>query len=282
MKLLFRILYPFLFLGLGWIIGSKYKAPPIILDTADTFILATSDTIKTALREREAFVETILRNNTTLAELEKKQKVAIVEEDGEKLVKIETSSGGLASAPISKDERIVGSNEFAPFIRLCKMNNISNAPIVNSQGNVVKYKQITDVEGVSMGMAPLLDACISSGFGRRNGKHHKGYDYYNKNGGMVFAAGDGQIVEAEYRNDYGFTVLINHGNDYFTRYAHLKGFEKGVKVGAAVPRGFSLGEMGQTAGYKIPKHLHFELLKGDYNNPKKSFGLKPVDIFHFG
>jgi len=75
--------------------------------------------------------------------------------------------------------------------------------------------------------------------------------------------------------------LINHGNGYYTRYAHLAGFKKGVVVGAAVPRGFELGEMGQTAAFKIPKHLHFELLEGDYKNPKKSFGLEPVDMLSF-
>jgi murein DD-endopeptidase MepM/ murein hydrolase activator NlpD len=39
--------------------------------------------------------------------------------------------------------------------------------------------------------------------------------------------------------------------------------------------------MGNSAGYQIPIHLHYEVLVGDYANPKGSFGLKPVDPLSF-
>jgi len=39
--------------------------------------------------------------------------------------------------------------------------------------------------------------------------------------------------------------------------------------------------MGNTASYAIPIHLHYELLLGDYNNPRQSFGLTPRSPFDF-
>jgi hypothetical protein len=39
--------------------------------------------------------------------------------------------------------------------------------------------------------------------------------------------------------------------------------------------------MGNTAAYPLPIHLHFELLLGDYNNPKQSFGLTTHSPFEF-
>jgi hypothetical protein len=42
-----------------------------------------------------------------------------------------------------------------------------------------------------------------------------------------------------------------------------------------------IGLMGNTAGYPIPMHLHYELLVGDYRNPKESFGLTPHSPFEY-
>ncbi len=292
MKLFLRLLYPIVCVGIGWIIGSKHQAPPIVLEKTDQLLLATEGAIKEALSERESVIATLKKTATTLApspgnkqdtrKTKPGDSTADIPEDGEDdIIVLAAAPSGVAPAPVANDEIILGENGVAPFLKLCKLSKISNALPVNSRGEVKNYKPFVDVNGVTMAMMPVRTACVSSGFGPRNGKLHKGIDYFSKEGGMIFAAGDGQIVEAEYRNDYGYTVLINHGNDYFTRYAHLAGFSKGVVVGAAVPRGFGLGEMGRSSGYNIPIHLHFELLKGDYNNPKKSFGLKPVSIYSF-
>jgi murein DD-endopeptidase MepM/ murein hydrolase activator NlpD len=52
-------------------------------------------------------------------------------------------------------------------------------------------------------------------------------------------------------------------------------------IGARVKQGQQIGLMGNTAAYRIPIHLHYELLTGDYANPKGSFGLKAVNPFTF-
>jgi murein DD-endopeptidase MepM/ murein hydrolase activator NlpD len=45
-----------------------------------------------------------------------------------------------------------------------------------------------------------------------------------------------------------------------------------------VKAGDSIGLMGNTAGYAVPIHLHYEVLTGDYANPKASFGLTPENV----
>lgn len=282
MRLLFRILYPLCCGLIGWAIGATYRAPPVVIETTDRLVIASGDMIREALRTREGVIDD-LKDDGELDNNSPNDGVVVAEIDGpgtseKKTVTIKTAKGKLTPAPISPVEEILSANGLAPFLKLCKMNRISNAPPIDSHAHVKTYRQLIDIEGITMAMMPVRDACLSSGFGRRRGKLHKGVDYYSKKGGTIFAAADGQILEADYRDDYGFTILLNHGNGYFTRYAHLASFSEGVVVGAAVPIGFALGPMGKTAGYNIPKHLHFEVLKGDYNTPKKSFGLKPVDL----
>lgn len=45
--------------------------------------------------------------------------------------------------------------------------------------------------------------------------------------------------------------------------------------------GDMIGLMGNTAGCPIPIHQHYDVLAGDYNNPKASFGLTPVSPFDY-
>jgi murein DD-endopeptidase MepM/ murein hydrolase activator NlpD len=137
------------------------------------------------------------------------------------------------------------------------------------------------VNGAIIAVDPIRDACLASGFGTRNGRLHKGIDFYNSAGGPILAAGDGTIIEMKYRDDYGNMILIDHGHGVYTRYAHLSSFHSGLAVGAQVHGGDEIGLMGNTAGYPVPLHLHYELLLGDYRNPKGSFGLVPHSPFEY-
>ncbi|MEL6379463.1 MAG: M23 family metallopeptidase [Pseudomonadota bacterium] len=282
MKLIFRILYPLCCGFIGWALGATYRAPTVVIETTDKLVLASGDMIRDALRTRELVLDDLETDghvdNQRPADGVIVAKIAKDAETGGEFVTLKATKGRVAPAPISPVEEILSANGLAPFIKLCKMKTISNAPPVDSHTHVKTYRQLVDYKGITMAMMPVRKACLSSGFGRRHGKLHRGVDYFSIDGGTIFAAADGQIIEAEYRDDYGFTVLLNHGNSVFTRYAHLARFSDGVVVGAAVPIGFALGPMGQTAGFKVPKHLHFEVLQGDYDTPKKSFGLTPIDL----
>ncbi|MCK9906919.1 M23 family metallopeptidase, partial [Frankia sp. Cpl3] len=60
---------------------------------------------------------------------------------------------------------------------------------------------------------------ISSGFGIRWGRMHKGIDIAGA--GSIKAADNGRVVSAGWDGDYGKAVIIDHGNGLQTLYGHL-------------------------------------------------------------
>jgi len=91
-------------------------------------------------------------------------------------------------------------------------------------------------------------------------KFHAGMDFTAKQGTPIYATGDGQVVFAEYgTNGYGMHVVVDHGFDYETLYAHLS--ELKVRRGQRVKRGDVIGLVGNT-GLSAGPHLHYEVHKG--------------------
>jgi len=115
---------------------------------------------------------------------------------------------------------------------------------------------------------------ISSGFGNRksysgNTKFHAGIDIYAQTGSPIYAAETGQVIKAEYDGGYGYCILIYHGGNFATFYAHLSGFA--VSNGQHVQKGQIIGYVG-TTGFTTGPHLHFEVrIKGTPNNPLNYF-----------
>lgn len=168
------------------------------------------------------------------------------------------------------------ASAFANSLMLCPGMTITNQPPATDRV-VNDFKPFVSIQNVRIATFPTPGACLSSGFGQRNDRLHKGLDYHANIGVPVLAAGDGQIVEIKYREDYGNMILIDHGGGVFTRYAHLASFGRGLAMGVTVRAGDPLGLMGNSASYQIPIHLHYEVLTGDYTTPKGSFGLQPVN-----
>jgi murein DD-endopeptidase MepM/ murein hydrolase activator NlpD len=116
---------------------------------------------------------------------------------------------------------------------------------------------------------------ISSYYGLRKSKgrnkFHFGLDLAALKGTNICAAAPGEVIESGFVRGYGNTVVIKHGLQYKTRYAHLDRIK--VSVGKHVERGESIGTVGDTGHVrsKIGKdasHLHFEVLAfGKHINP---------------
>jgi murein DD-endopeptidase MepM/ murein hydrolase activator NlpD len=125
-----------------------------------------------------------------------------------------------------------------------------------------------DVSGQSAkGMlmkTPVDGARISSGFGARHHpilgytRMHKGIDFAVPSGTPVMAAGSGTVAFAGYSGEYGNLVVINHGNNYATAYAHLSRFTSGMRSGARVRQGDVVAYSGMT-GLATGPHLHYEI-----------------------
>jgi murein DD-endopeptidase MepM/ murein hydrolase activator NlpD len=118
--------------------------------------------------------------------------------------------------------------------------------------------------------APLEFRRMSSGFGMRRHpilgdmRSHKGVDYAAAPGTPVRTVGDGVVVRAGWGNGYGNVIEVRHRNGFVTRYAHLRGFAKGVRTGARVAIGETIGFVGST-GLSTGPHLHFEVLVGGHH-----------------
>ena len=94
---------------------------------------------------------------------------------------------------------------------------------------------------------------------------HLGIDVANRTGTPIRAADDGYVVMAGRDTwGYGNQVLIDHGNGYLTRYAHLNTID--VKAGQTVKKNQQIGTMGST-GRSTGPHLHFEII---YNQVRRN------------
>lgn len=113
---------------------------------------------------------------------------------------------------------------------------------------------------------PLYKYIVSSDYGPRWGRNHNGIDLATAYGTPVVASSEGSVVESEYINGYGLTVVLEHNEDLDTLYAHLS--KTYVSVGASVSKGDVLGEVGCSGNCTGP-HLHFEVReKGAPVNPR--------------
>lgn len=100
---------------------------------------------------------------------------------------------------------------------------------------------------------------ISSQFGYRWGKIHEALDIAGSGeGSPIYAAGAGTVVASVNRGSLGNYVTINHGNGYYTLYAHMH--SRIVSEGQTVQKGQQIGTMGHT-GFATGTHLHFGLYK---------------------
>jgi murein DD-endopeptidase MepM/ murein hydrolase activator NlpD len=87
--------------------------------------------------------------------------------------------------------------------------------------------------------------------------YHPGIDIANNALPLIVAADSGRVVAAGWDGTgYGNMVIIDHGNGYKTRYAHMSQIH--VVNGQTVNRGSAIGKMGST-GRSTGPHLHFEI-----------------------
>lgn len=117
---------------------------------------------------------------------------------------------------------------------------------------------------VSTEFNPTADPSIS------DGRKHKGVDIATRSQIIpVYATASGTVTTAEYRDDYGYYVVIDHGNGFTTLYAHNSGLS--VEVGDTVKYGDVIAMSGST-GMSTGVHVHYEImLNGVYQNPRDFF-----------
>ena len=116
--------------------------------------------------------------------------------------------------------------------------------------------------------APLKFTRISSKFSHarhhpvlKKYRPHHGVDYAAPMGTPVRAVADGTVTKKSYDKAAGNMLKIKHPGNLSSGYLHLRGFAKGIKVGARVSQGQVIGYVGST-GRSTGPHLDFRLWKG--------------------
>ncbi|MBE9096729.1 peptidoglycan DD-metalloendopeptidase family protein [Tychonema sp. LEGE 07203] len=98
---------------------------------------------------------------------------------------------------------------------------------------------------------------LTSGYGWRWGRMHKGIDIAGPIGTPIVAADSGVVTYAQWNDGgYGYLVEITHADGSETVYAHNSRIL--VQKGQRVDRGEQISEMGST-GFSTGPHLHFEV-----------------------
>ncbi|WP_414530604.1 murein hydrolase activator EnvC family protein [Nodularia chucula] len=100
-------------------------------------------------------------------------------------------------------------------------------------------------------------------------RFHSGLDFAASYGTKIRAADSGNVIFAGWFGGYGRTVIIDHGNDKTTLYAHAS--ELYVYEGQSIQRGEAIASVGST-GLSTGPHLHFEVRRnGTPVNPAEYF-----------
>jgi murein DD-endopeptidase MepM/ murein hydrolase activator NlpD len=124
---------------------------------------------------------------------------------------------------------------------------------------------------------PLNRGTITSGYGSRYHpvyriyKKHSGIDIAAPYGSPVLASDGGKVIFAGWKSSYGKSVIVDHGGNLSSLYAHMSSIN--VSVGEKIYKGKTVGKVGST-GTSTGNHLHFEIQKlGNDINPSSYINL---------
>jgi len=121
-------------------------------------------------------------------------------------------------------------------------------------------KYLETAQNVPIG-APV-PGVLTSKFGWRadpiNGAraYHRGVDIRGRIGSEVKATANGKVIRQRYDKGDGHFILLDHGNGFRTKFAHLQ--KSLVKKGALVTRGQVIGLVGNS-GRSTGPHVHYEI-----------------------
>ena len=189
----------------------------------------------------------------------------------------DTSSGESAEDEASPSQSLAGfldnpsllSRHRELFTR--RMHSLANE--LSDAANLEEVEQQTLVGFLRSNKDTLLSTpsiwptqgFLTSGFGWRRspfsggGRMHKGLDISNRVGTPVWAPARGTVTFVGTDGGYGTCVMIDHGNNIVTRYAHLQ--KALVREGQYVQRGDVVAALGNT-GRSTGPHLHYEVIVG--------------------
>lgn len=231
--------------------------PVAALDRLKRYRLKTGDTLAKLAQTYRLANETLLHFNPQLKNksLPIGQEIVIPPFNG---IRIEVPQGAtwrdVAKAYGMRADllfEVNGCQENPKIVFIPGLNRRSPTTILDNYTGLNRYPLLTPAKiGLSFGWQG--DNIKKQKF------FHSGIDLVAPIGTPVVAAAEGTVLLVSQEGPYGFLVIIDHGNDRQTRYAHLERF--GVEMGQRVQAGDIVGYVGTSGRPDIPEpHLHFEV-----------------------
>ena len=218
--------------------------------------LALNDEIARLEENRIAELQSLKMSNEWL-----KNRIAVMQEERAHLLDSAVADLNEKGMLIESILRSVGVD-----IKVRESRENSGGPFTGSVGAtkdqlILRTDQYLDtIQNVPLG-APV-PGVLTSRFGWRkdpiNGKsaYHRGIDIRGRAGSDVVATAGGIVRKVSYDSGNGRFVLVDHGNGFNTKYAHLK--KSLVKKGEIVERGKIIGLVG-SSGRSTGPHVHYEI-----------------------
>jgi len=151
---------------------------------------------------------------------------------------------------------------YIPHPNKIKDKNLSGKinDIFKSVDDIHYYQEV--MQYIPLGK-PVWSYWVTSQYGTRSDPFkktkasHKGVDLASRTGNKISVKAKGKVTRAEYSGGYGNLVIVDHGNGFQTKYAHLNKIY--VKKGEYLEINDTIGEVG-TTGRSTGPHLHYEVL----------------------
>ncbi|MBB3110890.1 murein DD-endopeptidase MepM/ murein hydrolase activator NlpD [Paenibacillus phyllosphaerae] len=243
-------------------IAQKFEISPQVIYENNSWIqddmIKVGDVLDLTVRQPEVTVETVER----VTEIESIEPTTVVQKNSNMM------------AGESKVIRQGKSGSKKVVYQLTKQNGyLMSEELLGEQ--LIEYSVPTIVmkgtkvilgEGTGNFAWPVSGAKLTSSYGERWGRMHKGIDMVGSS--TIMAADDGVVIFAGFKSGgLGYAVIVDHKNGYQTTYGHMS--EVTAEKGQIVEKGDKLGVMGNT-GHSTGTHLHFEISKnGVVQNPIK-------------
>jgi murein DD-endopeptidase MepM/ murein hydrolase activator NlpD len=221
-------------------------------------LMIEKDTLDKARSELEKQRNELDRRNKEL----EKQKTTIQRTSGERNKMLQQARKDKSLFQAEQDELLRASKELKS-----KVNDLLSQKKKQSKnsGSSLSYK--------GGKFAWPLRGKINSPYGTRvhpvfkTKATHTGIDINGNRGDAVRSAADGEVLYTGWLRGYGQVVIVDHGSDLTTVYAHLSGID--TVENAKVKTGDKIGRVGST-GVATGNHLHFEVrVNGNTADPMK-------------
>jgi murein DD-endopeptidase MepM/ murein hydrolase activator NlpD len=150
---------------------------------------------------------------------------------------------------------------------IIQANSIPNAASIE-ENQLLFIPGVDNVQSVVLPLSPggkdgdyawPLKGRIVSYFDDRKGAYkNPGIDIKANEGDIVRASREGHVVFADHLSGYGYTVILDHADGFFTVYGHNDRLL--VQLGDYVFRGEKIAQLGDSGRGAF---VHFEVRRGD-------------------